>query len=229
MQATHSPGGGGLQQDGYSWHSMPSSGEKLSAERSQSHMNPPVPGQARLHPSTDRPQNYSKSAYTSGNPSQAFGGRSEIGHSIPIFEANLAPPGGNIRAKYPPPIRQQFKSQPRQHSIRGSPPASKPGQIQITGGPSRMGLNPGTPRSPTGGSVQYYLSSRAKAKRKPDKFFACNFCGKMFTSHMGLYFHKPIHTGEWKYKCAVCQRGFQETKKYNKHVESHRKKLQIQI
>ncbi len=192
----------------------------------------PVSGQPGINLSSKRAQNFPQSTYPSVNPTQTFSGRTQVGHSIPIFESNIAPSGGNFKPRYTPPVRQSFKGQPRQQSIRSSIPATKPGQIQITPGSSRGSVNttnPGNPRPPSG-NVQYYLSSRAKTKiRKPDKFFACDDCGKMFTSHMGLYFHKPIHTGEWKYTCAICQRGFQETKKYNKHIESHRRKLQIQL
>ncbi len=83
-----------------------------------------------------------------------------------------------------------------------------------------------TPGAIGNNNVQYYLSNRAKTKsRRPSQLYACNFCGKMFTTSSGLYFHKPIHTGEWKLKCNLCDRGYMEQSKYDKHIATHRKQF----
>ncbi len=75
-------------------------------------------------------------------------------------------------------------------------------------------------------NMQYYLADRARTKsRKPSQLFGCDYCGKMFTTASGLYFHKPIHTGEWKLKCNICDRGYMEQSKYDKHIASHRKQF----
>ena len=61
--------------------------------------------------------------------------------------------------------------------------------------------------------------------RRPTKFYACDECGKTFTSHWGLKLHEPVHTGKWKYTCSMCDRGFMETKKFDAHMLAHKKKL----
>ena len=68
--------------------------------------------------------------------------------------------------------------------------------------------------------------NRSVIKRTADGKFVCEYCLKTFKSDVGLYYHKPIHTGQWKYTCNVCDRGYMETKKYNAHMESHRKQFQ---
>ena len=53
---------------------------------------------------------------------------------------------------------------------------------------ARNALKIDTPGAIGNNNVQYYLSNRAKTKsRRPSQLFACNFCGKMFTTSSGLY------------------------------------------
>ena len=75
------------------------------------------------------------------------------------------------------------------------------------------------------GKVKYFLAGRARTNRKPDQLFACDDCGKMFTTYTGLYFHRPHHTGEWKYQCDVCDKGYMQLSKYRDHIQSHRKQF----
>ena len=76
-------------------------------------------------------------------------------------------------------------------------------------------------------NVQYFLSSRARTSRKLCRLFPCEFCGKMFTTSSGLYFHKPIHTGQWKYRCELCDKCYMETSKYRNHIMAHRKEILV--
>ena len=68
--------------------------------------------------------------------------------------------------------------------------------------------------------------NKSLIQRTADGKVVCEYCLKTFKSDVGLYYHKPIHTGNWKYRCNLCDKGYMETKKYNAHMESHRKQLQ---
>lgn len=52
--------------------------------------------------------------------------------------------------------------------------------------------------------------------------YRCEYCNKTFRSQMGLYYHKPIHTGEWKYVCDICDRGYMKLDAFNSHKRYHR-------
>ncbi len=88
------------------------------------------------------------------------------------------------------------------------------------------GGNSGQQLGSDGQPIRYFLSNKAVPRtRQPSQLHACNECGKMFTSAWGLRLHQPLHTGQWKYVCQICDRGFMETKKFNAHVKSHKKTL----
>ena len=48
--------------------------------------------------------------------------------------------------------------------------------------------------------------------------FECRFCGKLFSGNSGLYFHLPEHTGEWRYNCDTCMKGFMKKDRYIAHI-----------
>ncbi len=50
---------------------------------------------------------------------------------------------------------------------------------------------------------------------------SCKYCGKIFTSRAGLYYHLPVHTGKYKLHCQVCKAGFMDTIKYRNHLQQH--------
>ena len=90
-------------------------------------------------------------------------------------------------------------------------------------------LSTDSTRNRGSGNVQYFLSSRARTSRKLCRLFPCEFCGKMFTTSSGLYFHKPIYTGQWKYKCELCEKCYMETSKYRNHIMVHRKEIPVSL
>ena len=74
-------------------------------------------------------------------------------------------------------------------------------------------------------------SSSKKTKRKMPqaRVFACEYCGRTFTTGTGLYFHTAVHTGEWKHTCDMCNKGFMESSKYQIHMRTHQRKLQKKL
>ena len=52
--------------------------------------------------------------------------------------------------------------------------------------------------------------------------YECKFCGKVFPSWTGRYYHMPIHTGKWKHVCVICDKKFMRTDRYDQHIEKHR-------
>ncbi len=68
--------------------------------------------------------------------------------------------------------------------------------------------------------------NKSVIKRTADGQLVCEYCLKTFKSDAGLYYHKPIHTGQWKHTCDICDKHYMETSKYKAHMESHRKKFQ---
>ena len=125
--------------------------------------------------------------------------------------------------------RQTIDLQPASHHLKHT--TKQPGEpsvqqmIQIKPG-NKSPLSNHSNRDTGRGNVQYFLSSRARTSRKLSQLFACEFCGKMFTTSSGLYFHKPIHTGQWKYKCDICDKCYMEATKYRNHIKAHRKQFQ---
>ncbi len=51
--------------------------------------------------------------------------------------------------------------------------------------------------------------------------FYCEYCNKIFKSLQGLMYHRPIHTGEWTYRCEYedCGRGFVKSRDYYTHLK----------
>ncbi|KAJ8958802.1 hypothetical protein NQ318_019560 [Aromia moschata] len=58
------------------------------------------------------------------------------------------------------------------------------------------------------------------SKPKPVK---CKVCGKEFTTHKGLHFHKRLHTGDM-YKCKHCDRQYTRLNDLQRHEDSHKKR-----
>ena len=59
--------------------------------------------------------------------------------------------------------------------------------------------------------------------------YECSFCGKVFPTWTGRYYHMPLHTGKWKHVCVICDKKFMRTDRYDQHLEKHRQELnQIQ-
>ena len=55
--------------------------------------------------------------------------------------------------------------------------------------------------------------------------YECTFCGKVFPTWTGRYYHMPLHTGKWKHACVICDKKFMRTDRYDQHLERHRQEL----
>ena len=66
------------------------------------------------------------------------------------------------------------------------------------------------------------VGSKARNRRGN---YDCNFCGKVFPTWTGRYYHMPIHTGKWKHECMLCDKKFMRTDRYDQHIEKHRQEL----
>ncbi len=51
--------------------------------------------------------------------------------------------------------------------------------------------------------------------------FFCEYCMKTFMSLQGLMYHRPYHTGEWKYVCDQerCGQGYMKSRDFNAHMK----------
>ena len=52
--------------------------------------------------------------------------------------------------------------------------------------------------------------------------YACDYCGKVFKSALGLKRHRSEHTGEYSFSCKLCNKGYNVKKDYMRHMESHK-------
>ena len=71
-------------------------------------------------------------------------------------------------------------------------------------------------------SPQTKAVPRVPAPRNRRGIFECNYCGKVFPTWTGRYYHMPIHTGKWKHSCLICDKHFMRTDRYDQHIEKHR-------
>ena len=55
------------------------------------------------------------------------------------------------------------------------------------------------------------------------KDFACQYCEKRFISKQRLKYHQSIHTGVYRFKCDVCNKGYNDRKQFLGHKEIHKK------
>ena len=51
--------------------------------------------------------------------------------------------------------------------------------------------------------------------------YSCEFCPKTFAKQQSRDYHRSVHTGLYRFKCEVCQKGFNEKLVYEKHVSCH--------
>ena len=68
-----------------------------------------------------------------------------------------------------------------------------------------------------------HVSLCAKSKLTPYK--SCETCGKTLFSHSGYLKHRRLHTGSYKYFCAVCRRGFFDQTNLRAHADSRHSKV----
>ncbi len=151
--------------------------------------------------------------------------KSEYPGSSGVYEGNtdFAYGGGEVGGLVAP---AYWRTPPKQHAVpkaqRKQPPAPRTGGL----GPIRLPTHSASSDGISAGPAQYYMSTQARSRtgRRLDQLFPCDVCGKMFTTKMGLYYHSPEHTGEWKHTCPVCDKGFMQLAKYNSHMQQHRKR-----
>ena len=51
--------------------------------------------------------------------------------------------------------------------------------------------------------------------------YQCEFCPKTFTSLQMREYHTSVHTGNYRFNCDVCNKGFNEKDRYLKHAACH--------
>ncbi|XP_065343250.1 zinc finger protein 569-like [Cloeon dipterum] len=49
----------------------------------------------------------------------------------------------------------------------------------------------------------------------------CSKCHRIFKTSSGLKNHMPVHTGEYKYRCDTCHKGFMNRSIFREHVNNH--------
>ena len=64
---------------------------------------------------------------------------------------------------------------------------------------------------------QYTVHMRSHEGLKYD----CRSCKKSFTKIMALKYHMSEHTGRYRLKCEFCDKGFNLTREYQKHLKAH--------
>ncbi len=53
------------------------------------------------------------------------------------------------------------------------------------------------------------------------KLYKCPECSKVFTTDRGLRYHKPKHTGKFRFWCGQCQRDFPSRNNFKAHMDKH--------
>ena len=48
--------------------------------------------------------------------------------------------------------------------------------------------------------------------------YPCPHCDRIFSSMSGRFYHMPVHTGQYTYRCPDCQQGFMELSKFKRHM-----------
>ena len=66
------------------------------------------------------------------------------------------------------------------------------------------------------GASKYEDHMNAHEGRK----YHCGFCGKAFKSKERLIYHEKEHRGIFKYRCPVCQKGYNHHGDFRKHQKS---------
>ena len=53
------------------------------------------------------------------------------------------------------------------------------------------------------------------------KGYPCEYCGKVLKSPQNRQYHESEHTGNYRFTCEICGKGFNEKRVYLKHVALH--------
>lgn len=58
-------------------------------------------------------------------------------------------------------------------------------------------------------------------RSEPTEAFVCKYCGKVYKSNVGLWYHVRQHEGKFSYTCKYCGKGFNAKGNYSYHVSMH--------
>ena len=53
-------------------------------------------------------------------------------------------------------------------------------------------------------------------------FFKCQQCGRTFTAKASMKRHTVLHSGNFKWCCNICKKGFSQKGNYEQHVRGHK-------
>ena len=62
--------------------------------------------------------------------------------------------------------------------------------------------------------------SKERQLNLPKNHF-CLMCSKVFTAAQSLRRHMQLHTGQYRYQCLECRKGFNEKTNYDSHMRGH--------
>ena len=51
--------------------------------------------------------------------------------------------------------------------------------------------------------------------------YHCDYWSKPFVTKQKYQYHLSIHTGQYRFKCNTCGKGFNDRSDYDRHVKSH--------
>ncbi len=89
-----------------------------------------------------------------------------------------------------------------------------------------QGVQPEGNKNPMGSLTFASAADRFRGSAfKNKKTYECEVCGAVFGTHGGRYYHMAMHTGQYKYNCQLCDKGFMKTDAFNKHMLVHRKQI----
>ena len=82
------------------------------------------------------------------------------------------------------------------------------------------------------GQFSYYCESCRKGFNNSGNYKAhiraheglkyhCEYCSKTYMDKQKLKYHMSVHTGQYKFKCNTCEKGFNIASEYNTHLKSH--------